>query len=134
MEDDKNLVEREKLEDEENIDVSPFLYYLESEQGHELASRVLAIFEDIKKATIQTSTSHAKFEKWLQAMIVLVVVGAASILTYLGKFDSTLGVLFGTLLGYLLVKNKSLYKRESSFLCHPLGSSISRLDSKAAVP
>ena len=104
MEDDKELVEKKSYEEDEEIDIGPFLYYLESEKGHELASRFLAIFEDIKKATIQTSTAHAKFEKWLQAGIILVVVGAASVLTYFGKFDSTLGVLFGTLVGYLFGK------------------------------
>ena len=91
-------------ESEEEFDISPFLYYLESKNGHELASRVLAIFEDIKKATLDNASSHAKFEKWLQAVIVVVVVGAASTLTYFGKFDSTLGVLFGTLVGYLFGK------------------------------
>ncbi|NKC11773.1 MAG: hypothetical protein GKR94_06075 [Gammaproteobacteria bacterium] len=104
MEENKELIESKKSEDEEPIDIGQFLYYLESEKGHELASRVLAIIEDIKKATIQTSTSHAKFEKWLQAGIVLVVVVTASVLTYLSKFDSTLGVLFGTLVGYLFGK------------------------------
>ncbi len=103
MDEDKELKKTEEKDDEE-IDVGPFLYYLESDKGHELASRLLAIIEDIKKATIQTSTSHAKFEKWLQASIVLVVVVAASTLTYVGKFDSTLGVLFGTLVGYLFGK------------------------------
>lgn len=103
---DEENKELAKLDDQENdeIDIGPFLYYLESDKGHELASRLLAIIEDIKKATIQTSTSHAKFEKWLQAGIVLVVVVAASTLTYVGKFDSTLGVLFGTLVGYLFGK------------------------------
>ena len=91
-------------EAEEEFDIGPFLYYLESEKGHELASRILAIFEDIKKATLDNTSSHAKFEKWLQAVIIVVVVGDASTLTYFGKFDSTLGVLFGTLVGYLFGK------------------------------
>lgn len=104
MDENTDLAETNKNEDDEEIDLGPFLYYLESEKGHELASRVLAIIEDIKKATIQTSTSHAKFEKWLQAGIVLVVVVAASTLTYVGKFDSTLGVLFGSLVGYFFGK------------------------------
>lgn len=104
MDDDKSLIEKKTIEDDEEIGLGSVLYYLESEKGHELASRALAIIEDIKKATIQTSVSHAKFEKWLQTIIVLVVVSAASILTYVGKFDSTLGVLFGTLVGYLFGK------------------------------
>ena len=101
---EKELKRHDDGEFEEEIDVSPFLAYLESDKGHELASRVLKIFEDIKKATLETTTSHAKFEKWLQVLIILIVVIASSILTYLGKFDSTIGVLFGTLVGYLFGK------------------------------
>jgi hypothetical protein len=35
--------------DEEDIDIGPFLSYLETEKGHEIASKVLSIFEDIKR-------------------------------------------------------------------------------------
>lgn len=103
----KNLV---TLEDEtggpvaEASEVQPILNYLQSQQGHEIASRVLTIVEDIKKATLEKTTSHAAFEKWLQAGIVVVVVVAASTLSYLGKFDASLGVLFGTLVGYIFGK------------------------------
>jgi len=90
--------------EEEEIDIGPFLVYLESEKGHEIASRVLCIFEDIKKAALEKNASHAKFEKWLQVGIVLFVIIASSLLTYAGKFDSTVAVLFGTLVGYLFGK------------------------------
>ncbi len=99
---EKGIAEIDNVED--NIDVGPFLAYLESDKGHELASRILKIIEDIKKATLETTTSHAKFEKRLQVTIILTVVLASSILTYVGKFDSTVGVLFGTLVGYLFGK------------------------------
>ncbi len=89
---------------EEEIDLGPVLKYLESEKGHELASRTLRIIEDIKKATLETSSSHAKFEKWLQVTIISIVIIASSVLTFFGKFDSTTGVLFGTLVGYLFGK------------------------------
>jgi hypothetical protein len=85
--------------EEDEIDIGPFLAYLESERGHELASRTLRIFEDIKN-----SSSHAKFEKWLQVGIIFLVIVSSSALTYVGKFDSTIGVLFGTLVGYLFGK------------------------------
>lgn len=93
-----------KKPDEEELDIGPFLAYLESDRGHELASRILRIFEDIKKSALETSANHAKFEKWLQVGIVGLVVIASSVLTYFGKFDSTIGVLFGTLVGYLFGK------------------------------
>ena len=92
------------IEEEEDLDFSPFLNYLESDKGHEIASRVLVIIEDLKKAGIQTATSHAKFEKLVQVGIISVVVIAASYLTFYGKFDSTIGLLFGSLVGYLFGK------------------------------
>lgn len=102
----EELTAPEEYEDEEpaSSDLQPFLNYLQSQQGHEIASRVLKIFEDVKKATLEKTTSHAAFEKWLQAGIVVVVVIAASTLSYLGKFDTSLGVLFGTLVGYIFGK------------------------------
>lgn len=67
-------------------------------------TRVLAVVEDVKKYTLEKTTNHAAFEKWLQAGIIFVVIVAASILSYLGKFDTSLGVLFGTLVGYIFGK------------------------------
>jgi hypothetical protein len=64
----------------------------------------LSVVEDVKKSTLEKTTSHAVFEKWLQAGIIFVVVVAASLLSYLGKFDTSLGVLFGTLVGYIFGK------------------------------
>lgn len=104
MEESKEIIKKEASTEDEEIDIGPLLQYLQSEKGHELASRGLAIIEDIKKATIQTTTSHAKFEKWMQSGIIIAVVIASSFLTYFGKFDSTIGVLFGTLVGYLFGK------------------------------
>lgn len=101
---ENQLQEIDKIEEDEDIDFSPFLNYLESEKGHEIASRVIVIIEDLKKAGIQTATSHAKFERLVQVGIIAVVVISASFLTFYGKFDSTLGVLFGSLVGYLFGK------------------------------
>ena len=38
----------------------PLLEYLQSKEGHELASRVVAILEDVKKATIESATETHK--------------------------------------------------------------------------
>lgn len=85
-------------------DLQTILGYLQSPQGHELTSRLLAVIEDIKKSTLEKNASHATFEKWLQAIIIIVVVTASSTLAYLGKFDASTGVLFGTLVGYIFGK------------------------------
>lgn len=96
------LVPANKSDDE--IDLQPFLGYLKSPQGHEIATRLLSVVEDIKKSTLEKTTSHAVFEKWLQAGIIIVVILASSVLSYLGKFDTSLGVLFGTMVGYIFGK------------------------------
>ncbi len=93
------IVERQAGEDE--ADIQPVLNYLQSPQGHEIASRVLSIIEDVKKATLEKTTSHAAFEKWLQAGVIVVVIVATSLLSYFGKFETSVGVLFGTLVGYI---------------------------------
>ena len=88
----------------DEVDFRPLFIYLQSPQGHEISTRLLSVVEDIKKSTLEKTTSHAAFEKWLQAGIIFVVVVAASLLSFLGKFDTSLGVLFGTLVGYIFGK------------------------------
>lgn len=88
----------------EETDFRPLFTYLQSPQGHEITTRLLSVVEDVKKSTLEKTTSHAVFEKWLQAGIIFVVVVAASLLSYLGKFDTSLGVLFGTMVGYIFGK------------------------------
>jgi hypothetical protein len=91
-------------EPQDETDFQPLFTYLQSPQGHEIATRLLSVVEDVKKSTLEKSTSHAIFEKWLQAGIIFVVVIAASLLSYFGKFDTSLGVLFGTMVGYIFGK------------------------------
>jgi hypothetical protein len=98
-------------EEEQEIDLYPFFEYLQSDKGHEVVTRILSLVEDIKKATLGKTTSHAVFEKWLQAGIVIVVVGATSILTYLDKFNGSVGILFGILVGYIFGQNVTIYGR-----------------------
>ncbi len=90
--------------EEEGVDFSPLFEYLKTEQGHQLASRIVGIVEDVKKATLEKSSTHAIFEKWVQAAVIVVVVVAASVLSYFGKFETSIGVLFGTLVGYIFGK------------------------------
>jgi hypothetical protein len=103
MADDKTQLPTipEDEEQQQEIDLYPLFEYLQSDKGHEVVTRILNLVEDIKKATLEKSTSHAVFEKWLQAGIILVVVGATSLLTYLDKFDPSVGILFGILVGYI---------------------------------
>jgi hypothetical protein len=106
MNQDTELIPREELPPPSpaETEVKSFFVYLQSPQGHEIAARVLSVVEDIKKSALEKTTSHAKFEKWLQAGIIFIVVVAATFLSYIGKFDTSLGVLFGTLVGYIFGK------------------------------
>lgn len=94
------------LEEDQEVDVSPFLDYLQSPQGHEIASRVVGIIEDVKKATIDKNYSHAKFNRWVEAGVIVVVVGAVVGLSVVDKLNPTVGVLLGSVVGYFFGRNK----------------------------
>lgn len=96
-----NLPVEQHAEQDDEWDVSPFFEYLKTPQGHEVTTRMLSIVEDVKKAALDKSSSHAIFEKRLQATIIIIVIISTSILSYLGKFETSVGVLFGTLVGYI---------------------------------
>jgi len=90
---------------------SPFFDYLQSAQGHELASRIVTLIEEVKKATLDRSAEQGKINMELthrerrnslilQGVVFGIAIIAASFLTYFDKFNSTIAVLFGTLVGY----------------------------------
>jgi hypothetical protein len=85
-------------------DLEPFLKYLDGERGHEIASRLIAVIEAVKHATLDKSATNARVEKYIQAALILAVIVATSILVAIGKFEASVGVLFGTLIGYAFGK------------------------------
>lgn len=93
-------------EEDQEVDISPVIDYLKSPQGHELASRVIGIIEDVKKATIDKNYSHAKFNRWVEAGVIVVVVGAVVGLSIIDKLNPTVGVLLGSVVGYFFGRNK----------------------------
>lgn len=93
-------------EEDQEVDSSPFIDYLQSPQGHEIASRVVRIIEDVKKATIDKNYSHAKFNRWVEAVVILVVVGAVVSLSVIDKLNPTVGVLLGSVVGYFFGRNR----------------------------
>ncbi|MBI3596055.1 MAG: hypothetical protein HY203_02750 [Nitrospirae bacterium] len=97
----------EPIDDNEE-DVYPYsvFEYLDTEKGHQVATRVLDIIDEVKKATIAQKASYARLEKWLQIGIIGVVIVASTVLTLYDKFSPTIGMLFGTLLGYVFGKRK----------------------------
>ena len=94
-------------EESDEIDVSYFFEYLHSEKGHEVMGRVLSMVEDLKKAGLERSSEHVKSERWLQLSVITLVIFASTFLTYVGRFDTSLGVMFGTMVGYLFGKRSA---------------------------
>ena len=97
------ILKEQEVKDDE-IDPTPVLDYLKTEKGHELASRVVQIIEGIQQATLATNSKHVVFELWFKVITVVLVVIAASLLTWADKFNPTMGILFGTLVGYVFGK------------------------------
>lgn len=90
----------------EEVDISPLIAYLTSPQGHEIASRVVEIIEDVKKATIDKNYSHAKFNRWLETGVLVIVIAAVVGLSIIDKLNPTVGVLLGSIAGYFFARNK----------------------------
>lgn len=85
-------------------DLEPFLAYLSSDRGHEIASGLMKVIEGVKHSTLDKSAVNVRVEKYIQALVILAVVVATSVLVYFGKFEASVGVLFGTLVGYAFGK------------------------------
>ncbi len=94
----------QELDDE--VDFSPFFDYLQSAQGHEIASRVLSLVEDIKKAALDKNFSHARFNRGLEAGVLVVAIVVIAGLSIIGKLNSTVGILLGSVVGYFFGRNK----------------------------
>ncbi len=96
------------------------LEYLETKEGHELASRLIALFEAIQRATIESAADQRKKEiefqhktaefqnqttrlwLWLQAGAITTIIVTAAALAWHGKLDATVATLMATLFGYFL--------------------------------
>ena len=97
----ENEAKVEKVEDEQKSDLAKVLIeYLNTNNGHEIASKILSQMgkntERLGKASI--------CQLVIQAVIVIIIIGVTATLSANGKFDASLGVLFGTLVGYVFGK------------------------------
>lgn len=118
MTDGEEKKEPQSNKEEKEEYLPPFIEYLLTAQGHEIATRIINIFEDIKKATIDKSAKQAELNLELthrynrhlliqQYVVFVVGIIAASALIYFEKFNSTAGVFFGTVLGYFFGRKSS---------------------------
>ena len=85
--------------EDDDFDLTSFWAYLGTPAGHEVATRIVAIFEALRHALQKTET-------YLRYGMVLAVIVAAVYLSINDKFDSTIGVLFGTLIGFFFGRNR----------------------------
>jgi len=87
--------------------------FLQSNQGHELASRVVSVIEALQRATTEAGAEQKKREiefqhkttaltMWLQAGAVVIIILSAVALAWHGKLDATVATLMATLFGYFL--------------------------------
>jgi hypothetical protein len=81
---------------------SDLLQFLATAPGEKLVDRVSGLLESFK------GKDHDKYRIELMAKVGagLVVVGMTVLLATLGKFDPSVGVLFGTILGYIFASKK----------------------------
>ncbi|MDV6237201.1 hypothetical protein CH379_016330 [Leptospira ellisii] len=102
----------------ENLEYNPLIDYLTSQPGHEVATRIISLFEEIKKSTLDKNVEMAKINVGnhhkqrtyliIQQTIVFVTVVVSSIcLAINDKFTPTIGILFGTLIGYFFGKKNA---------------------------
>lgn len=118
--------EEEFNDDADQPSASALLYgYLQSDKGHEIATQVINLIQDVKKSTLDRNAEQSKLEAeqaklnaelihkfrrnllTSQSIVFTVVISATVILTYIGKFDPSIAVLFGTLVGYFFGRRAS---------------------------
>ena len=81
---------------------SDLLQFLATPPGEKLVERILGVLESFK------GKEHNKYLIELVTKVIasLVVVGVTVLLVSLGKFDPSVGVLFGAILGYIFASKK----------------------------
>ena len=108
---DKNIEKTENLE-------RTFWDYVETKNGHEIAKQVLGMLSDIKsaatqamveekKARLEAEIHYKKFQSIIQLSVFTIGLFVVGGLTYVGKFESGIAMLVGTLVGYFFGKSKN---------------------------
>lgn len=79
---------------------APWLRFFQSEQGNRIADKGMALIESFTARNHKSDT----YELVAKLVAVIVIVLGIIILSHLDKFDPSIGVLFGTIIGYLFSK------------------------------
>jgi len=85
-------------------DPSTILGFISSPNGSQLVSQVVSTIEGLQQHGNKAQIAITKFDKLITCILVLVVIAAVTWLTYADKFTPSIGVLFGTLVGYIYGK------------------------------
>ncbi len=68
--------------------------------------QIIKLVTSVSKHTLEVKKAESRFRvhmSWVAAVIVLIIIGVAGLLTYHDKIDgSTFGFLLGTVVGYVL--------------------------------
>ena len=78
--------------------------YLQSEQGHKIADRLVTLFESKQKQAIEKGYKFQTRVLFAQLIVFVVTLGVLTFLSYRAKVDPTLALLIGTLVGYFFGK------------------------------
>lgn len=90
-----------------------FLEYLDSPNGHQIATQVLGLIKDLQKATIDTSAEQnrrqVEFQQdswkrgmYVQVAIILAALLSCTFLMWIGKMSDAVGAgLIGTIVGFI---------------------------------
>lgn len=65
---------------------------------------MISAFQNLHQGGAKNQLAINKFEKAITCVLVVVIIVAVTILTYLDKFTPSIGVLFGSLVGYIYGK------------------------------
>lgn len=83
---------------------SPVLDFLSTTNGSQIATQMISAFQGLQHEGSKTQLAISKFEKLVTCVLVVVVIAAVTTLTYFDKFTPSIGVLFGSLVGYIYGK------------------------------
>lgn len=111
MSDNEENPEDEELEGE-SPDLQPFFDYLHSDKGHAVVNRLLDLLQSGKQSVLDKDKELQRLRSvlehnltirwyWIQASLFVLIVVSAGLLAYFDRFSTPLGLLPGTLVGYI---------------------------------
>ena len=101
---ERDEVQLPATKEETETEPSPFFEWLQTDKGHEIAGRMMTIIEDLKRRGLEKSSTMAMVEAVGRYAVVIIAIVVAAYLAWHGKLDSTVSMLFGTLVGFFFGK------------------------------